>query len=92
MKEHTDTLCKSQKHEVSNSDSMISNDDDFLLVASKVTPPQPVVFSPLTGETQVEIGPLLNIFRFSLPKVQFFWKGETIETFCTWKNTENRWR
>ena len=48
-KKNTDTMCKAQKHEVSDSDSMLSDDDDdFLVVATKVTPLQPVVFSPLT--------------------------------------------
>ena len=80
-KKHTDTLCKSQKHEVSNSDSMLSDDDDFLVVATKVTPLQPVVFSPLTAETQVEAGPLLNILQFSIPKVQFFGRGKLLKPF-----------
>ena len=70
-----DTLCKSQKHEASNSDSMLSDDDNFLVVATKVTPPQPVVFSPLTAETQIDVRPLLNILPFSRPKVQFFGRG-----------------
>ena len=81
LKKHTDTLCKSQKHEVSNSDSMLSNDDDFLVVAIKVTPPQPVVFSPLTAETQVEVRPLLNILWFSIPKVKFFGRGRLLKPF-----------
>ena len=33
-----------QKDDFSGSDSMLSEDDDFLVVATKVTPPQPVVF------------------------------------------------
>ena len=80
-KKHTDTLCKSQKHEVSSSNSMLSNDDDFLVVAIKVTPPQFVVFSPLTVETQVEVGPLMNIFQFSIPRVQFFGRGRLLKPF-----------
>ena len=56
-----------QKDDFSNSDTMLSEDDDFLVVATKVTLPQPVVFSPLTAETQVDMGPLLNILQFSLP-------------------------
>ena len=62
-------LFRSQKDEVSDPESMLSEDEDFLVVATKVTPPQPVVFSPLTAETQVEVGPLLNILWFSMPKV-----------------------
>ena len=81
LKKHMDTLCKSQKHEVSESDSMISDDDDFLVVETKVTPQQPVVFSPLTAETQVEVRPLLNIFRFSTPKVQFLGRGRLLKPF-----------
>ena len=81
LKKHTDTLCKSQKHEVSDSDSMLSNDDDFLVVATKVTPLQPVVFSPLTAETQVEVRPMLNILRFSIPEVQFFRRGRLLKPF-----------
>ena len=77
--------------EVSDSESMLSDNDDFLVVATKVTPQQPVVFSPLTAETQVEVGPLLNIFVFHTQS-SLFWKGETIETFCTCTNTENSWR
>ena len=50
-----------QKDDFSDSDTMLSEDDDFLVVATKVTPPQPVVFSPLTAETQVEVVLLLNI-------------------------------
>ena len=45
-KKNTDTMCKSQKHEVSNSNSMLSDYDDFLVVATKVTPlQQPVLFT-----------------------------------------------
>ena len=76
LKKHTDTLCKSQKHEVSDSNSILSDDDDFLVVATKVTPPQPVVFSPLIAEIQVEVRLLLNILPFSIPKVQFFGRGD----------------
>ena len=79
-KKNTDTMCKTQKHEVSNSDIILSN-DDFLVVATKVTPPQPVVFSPLTAETQVEVGPLLNILCFAIPKVQFFGMGRLLKPF-----------
>ena len=43
-KKNMDTMCKSQKHEVSDSNRMLSDDDDFLVMATKVTPPQPVVF------------------------------------------------
>ena len=39
LKKNTDTMCKSQKHEVFNSDSMLSDDDNFLVMATKVTPP-----------------------------------------------------
>ena len=60
---------------------MLSDDDDFLVVATKVTPLQPVVFSPLTAETQVEVRPLLNIFQFSIPKVHFFGKGRLLKPF-----------
>ena len=91
LKKNMDTMCKSQKHEVSNSDSMLSDDDDFLVMATKVTPLQPVVFSPLTTETQVEFRPLLNILHFAIPRVQLFGMGR-LETFCTCKNTKNCWR
>ena len=74
-------MCKSQKHEVSDSDSMLSDDYNFLVVATKVTPQQPVVFSPLTAETQVEVGPLLNILHFAIPKVQFFGMGRLLKPF-----------
>ena len=77
LKKNTNTMCKAQKHEVSNSDSMLSDDDNFLVV----TPPQPVVFSPLTAETQVEVRPLLNILRFAIPKVQFFGMGRLLKPF-----------
>ena len=80
-KKNTDTMCKSQKHEVSDSDSMLSHGDNFLVVATKVTPLQPVVFSPLTAETQVEVGPLLNILCFAIPKVQFFGMGTLLKSF-----------
>ena len=65
----------------SDSDSMLSDDDNFLVMATKVTPPQPVVFSPLTAETQVEVGPLLNILRFAIRKVQFFGMGRLLKPF-----------
>ena len=74
-------MCKAQKHEVSDSDSMLSDDDNFLVVATKVTPPQPVVFSPLTAGTQVEVRPLLNILRFAILKVQFFGMGRLLKPF-----------
>ena len=80
-KKNTDTMCKVQKHEVSNFDSMLNNDDNFLVVATKVTPLQAVVFSPLTAETQVEVRPLLNILCFAIPKVQFFGMGRLLEPF-----------
>ena len=80
-KKNTDTMCKAQKHEVSDSDSMLSNDDNFLVVATKVTPLQPLVFSPLPAETQVEVGPLLNILCFATPKVQFFGMGRLLKPF-----------
>ena len=80
-KKNTDTMCESQQHEVSDSNSMLSNDDDFLVVATKVTPLQPVVFPPLTAETQVEVGPLLNILCFVIPKVQFFGMGRLLRPF-----------
>ena len=63
-----------QIDDFSDSDNMLSEDDDILVMATKVTPPQPFVFSPLTAKTQVEVGPLLNISQFSMPKVQIFWK------------------
>ena len=34
-KKNMDTMCKSQKHEVSYSDSMLSDDDNFLVIAIK---------------------------------------------------------
>ena len=74
-------MCKARKHEVSDSNIMLSDDDDFLVMATKVTPPQPVVFSPLTAETQVEVGPLLNILHFAIPKVQFFGMGRLLKPF-----------
>ena len=74
-------LSRSQKDQVSDSESMLSEDDDFLVVATKVTPPQPVVFSPLIAETQVEVGPLWNILRFSMPKVKIFGKGRLLQLF-----------
>ena len=80
-KRNMDTMCKSQKHEVSDSNSMLSDDDDFLVVATKVTPPQPAVFSPLTAGTQVEVRPLLNILHFAIPKVQFFGMGRLLKPF-----------
>ena len=67
-------LSRSQKDEVSDSESMRNEDDDFWWW-QQVTPPQPVVFSPLTAETQVEVGPLWNILWFSMPKVQIFGRG-----------------
>ena len=82
LKKNTDTMCKSQKHEVSDSNSMLSDDDDFLVMTTKVTPPQPVVFSPLTAETQVEVRPPLNILRFAIPKVQFFGMGRLLKPFA----------
>ena len=34
-KKNMDTMCKSQKHEVSYSDSMLSDDDNFLVIVTK---------------------------------------------------------
>ena len=70
-----------QKDDFSDSDTMLREDDDFLVVATKVTPPQSVVFSPLTAEMQVEVGPLLNISQFSMPKVQIFGRGRLLKPF-----------
>ena len=70
-----------QKDDFSDSDTMLSEDDDFLVVATKVTPPQPVVFSPLTAEMQVEVGPLFNISQFSMAKVQIFGRGRLLKPF-----------
>ena len=67
-------------HDFSDSDTMLSKDDDFLVVATKVTPP-PVVFSPFTAKMEVEVGPLLNISQFSMPKVQIFGRGRLLKPF-----------
>ena len=64
-----------QKDDFSESDTMLSEDDDILVVATKVTPPQPVLFSPLTAETQVEVGLLLNISVFHAQNSDF-WKRD----------------
>ena len=76
-----DLTGESPKDELSDSESMLSKDNDFLVVTSEVKPPQAVAFTPLTPQTQAEVRPLLNIFRFCLPKVHIFGIGRLLKPF-----------
>ena len=76
-----DLTGESPKDALSNSESMLSKDNDFLVVTSEVMPLQPVTFTPLNPPTQAEVRPLLNIFRICLPKVHIFRIGRLLKPF-----------
>ena len=76
-----DLTIESPKDELSDSESMLSENYDFLVVTSEVTPPQPVAFTPPAPQTQAEVRSLLNIFRFCLPKVHIFGIGRLLKPF-----------
>ena len=76
-----DLTGESPKDELSDSESKLSEDNDFLVVTSEVQPPQPLAFTRLTPQTQAEVRPLLNIFRFCLSKVHIFRIGRLLKPF-----------
>ena len=83
-----DLTGESPEDELSDSESLLSKDNDFLVVTSEVKPPQSVAFTPLSPQTQAEVRPLLNIFRFCLPKVHIFGIGRLLKPFVlahVWK-------